>query len=214
MTAVLVRNKMDGPTVLTPEFGKAHYIRWEGAGDPDGGDVQLVEAEAVRTVPFVRAVAQDILEVEDEDGEAAEILSGPVAAQLARQRAAAQAARDRARAELEEIVEPASDRDIIGVGCIGPDTRGIGTCGDLVNIPEKEATTRPPLCVRHRMLAGQFVPSEDVDHDGKSFTKWTRVALGAREGTGVPRTARRVQNVAAKGSAPKSSAKGAKGAGK
>lgn len=176
MSASLVRNLMGGPTVLTPDPSSQEFIRWEGAGDPEGGDVQLVSETAAASVPFARAVARQILSVESEASSTPEA----VAAHLAHQHNAAQAARATAEAAVAEVVVREADKDLLGVPCVGPDTRGTGACGELVSVPHTDRNIRPPLCTRHKPLAAQFVPEDAVEGE-KTTTRWTRVVLGDRE---------------------------------
>lgn len=190
MSATLVRNLMPGPTVLTPDPSSQEFIRWEGVGDPEGGDVQLVSTAAAESVPFARALARQIIVMEDvEDGHDAPVMSEGVRAYLARQNDLAAAAREAAEAKIAATVVRETDKDILGVACIGPNTRGNGPCGELARVSSADKDGRPPLCERHKSLASQYIredtgvvtTGEGESATAKAQTRWIRVGLGARE---------------------------------
>jgi hypothetical protein len=177
MTAILVRNTQPGPTTLTPSEGSSEYLVWQGAGDPDGQDVQLVSEAAVASIPFQRAVARQLLAIEGQD---APELDPAVQAYLDRQAGITAAARARAEADLDAKIDKAEDRVLHGVPCVGPDTRGTGTCDTLVSVPGKNRDLAPPLCTRHKPLALQYV-AEVVEDGESSRTKWVRTTMAPRE---------------------------------
>lgn len=182
MTAVLARNTQPGPLVLQPTEGSNEYVVWQGAGDPDGQDVQLVSAEAVATVPFQRAVARQLLTIE---GDEAPALDPAVQAYLDRQAAIAEAARVRAEEELNKKIDHTEKRELLGLGCVGPDARGTGTCDTLVSVSGKEKDKVPPLCSQHKHLALQYVAEVVADNDKvddkPERTRWIRTTMGPRE---------------------------------
>lgn len=175
-TAVLVRNLRSNPTTITPDPSSPDYIVFAAAGDPEGGDIQLVNAAAAGTAVFQRAVARNILAVEGQDLPVDDV----VIAHLRRQNELAEARAAKAAEAVADSIVKEADNDLIGTACIGPDGRGIGLCGDLVSVPSKHKGTVPPLCERHRGLAGQFVSTEVAEGD-KTVTKWSRPVLTARE---------------------------------
>jgi len=183
MTAVLTRNTQPGPLVLQPADGNYNdYVVWQGAGDPDGQDVQLVSAEAVQTVPFQRAVARQLLVVEGDDVPA---VDPAVQAYLDRQAAIAEAARARAEAELNDKIEHTENRELHGLGCVGPDARGTGTCNTMVSVSGKDKDKIPPLCSQHKHLALHYVAEVVADNDKVDAkperTRWIRTTMGPRE---------------------------------
>lgn len=176
MSALLVRNTRPGPTTLTPVEGSSEYLVWQGAGDPEGQDVQLVSEEAAKTLPFQRAVARQLLVVEGD-----ELPQDPmVQAYLERQHALAEAKRLKAEAEIENGIDRAEQRVLHGLECVGPDTRGIGVCGTLVSVSGKSKDQVPPLCERHKHLALEYV-AEVSEKDDKQVTTWSRMLMGPRE---------------------------------
>lgn len=175
-TAVLVRNLRSNPTTITPDPGSPDYIVFAAAGDPEGGDIQLVNEAAAGTAVFQRAVARNILVVEGQDYPVDPV----VADHLRRQNELAEARAAKAAEAVAGSILKEADNDLLGTPCIGPDSRGAGMCGDLVSLPSKDKGTVPPLCERHRSLAGEYVSTEVADGD-KVVTKWSRPVLGARE---------------------------------
>ena len=180
MTAILTRNLCDGPTVLSPNPGSADYLVWQGAGDPDEGDVQLVPTEVVASVPFQRAVARQLLEVVTVPGQDAPAMDPAIKAHLERQQALAEAADQRRQADLEAKMDRAADRDIVGLACIAPGPRGHGTCGELTSVTSTKKDKVPPLCGRHTKLALQYVAEVVADGD-TSTTNWVRMQITPRE---------------------------------
>lgn len=182
MTAVLARNTQPGPLVLQPTEGSNEYVVWQGVGDPDGGDVQLISAEAVATVPFQRAVARQLLTIEGDETPA---LDPAVQAYLDRQAAIAEAAHARAEAEINDKIDHPDKRELHGLGCVGPDARGTGTCGNLVSVPGKDKNLVPPLCSQHKHLAIEYVAEVIADNDKvddkPETTRWVRSTMGPRE---------------------------------
>jgi hypothetical protein len=142
---------MGGPTVIASDPKSTYEVRFEGADDPDGGDIQLIPEEIVRTPAFAKAISQGIFEViEGEENEA-------VREALTRQNDAfwrrAKQDKDSAMATLEA---PA-DNDMIVINCIGPGSRPGAICGEEVPVRQREAVLNPPLCARHAGLAAQCV---------------------------------------------------------
>jgi hypothetical protein len=177
VSAILVRNLRPGPTTLTPVENSSEYLVWQGAGDPEGQDVQLVSEEAAKSIPFQRAVARQLLAIEGDD---APKLDPMVQAHLDRQAAIAEAKRAQTEAEIENGIDRADQRVLHGIPCVGPNTRGTGECGVLVSVPGKNKDLTPPLCERHKPLAINYI-AEVVEEGDKQITKWVRTEMGPRE---------------------------------
>lgn len=64
----LVRNLLDGPTVLSSADFKDE-VRWAAKGDPSGDDFQYVDPGFLRTPAFFRALNKGIFEVVEADEE-------------------------------------------------------------------------------------------------------------------------------------------------
>lgn len=65
MPVTMVRNTLPGLFVLSSDPKGTHYVEWQAAGDPQGGDVQPAPEEIVNTPQFLRAVQRQILIVEE-----------------------------------------------------------------------------------------------------------------------------------------------------
>lgn len=87
---VLVRNTEGGPSVFS-DTSKNIAIEWQGAGDPNGEDVQNVPDEVVDNVNFLKALQRGIFVVEEASPEMQERLDKQVAAYQQRRASSAQA---------------------------------------------------------------------------------------------------------------------------
>lgn len=76
---VLVRNTETGPSVFS-DTAKNIAIEWQGAGDPDGEDVQNVPDEVIDNVNFLKALQRGIFVVEEASPETKERLAKQVQA--------------------------------------------------------------------------------------------------------------------------------------
>lgn len=62
-----VSNPAKGVVVVTPDPDKPKsYLRFEGAGDDMGGDVQFVSRDTALLAPFARAVRKGVLVIDDD----------------------------------------------------------------------------------------------------------------------------------------------------
>lgn len=62
-----VSNPSKGVVVVTPDPDKPKsYLRFEGAGDDMGGDVQFVSRDTALLAPFARAVRRGVLVIDDD----------------------------------------------------------------------------------------------------------------------------------------------------
>lgn len=160
---VLVRNMEAGPTVFSiPENNI--QIEWQGAGDPNGGDVQHVPDVLLENVQFTKGVRRGLFVIEKNDDA------------LDLQDNAHRQQREQQAASAVETLDPEVNNDLIQASCIGPSNKGNGTCGEPVAVKEKTQNEKPVLCPRHAALAPQFALTEQ---DGKPV--WTRSTLAPRE---------------------------------
>ena len=168
---VLARNKMAGPTVISSDPRSTHFVQWEGKGDPSGGDVQLVPKEIVGTVPFVNAIRNGIIEVENPE-------DNPDLMEALDRKAETWAKRQaEAQTDIRATIDQQPNRDLVTLACVGPATRGDGKCGVEVTVRESSKYDAPALCHQHINLAPQFVSDDEGrDDKGNKVTSWTRVA--------------------------------------
>lgn len=176
-TILFVRNTQPGPTVFTDPLTKVAF-EWAAKDDPGGEDVQQIPSTLMSNGAFVKAVQRGIFVVENPSEEIDAILARQTTTFQERQQAASEAAR--------AVIQHEAQEDYIQVACIGPNNKGTGECGDPVAVKEKHRSAKPPLCVRHRALVGQYVITEtDQITDGKAVQVWKRMPMGHRE-TDVP----------------------------
>lgn len=171
---VVARNLMDGHTVLSADIKGTHSVEWGPKDDPNGDDVQYVP-EAVQAAPaFQRALARGVIAlIEDEsDEDVVNALNRQVAAFQKRQRGA--------EAEAQATIDRPTNRDSLSVFCVGPDTRGTGTCDEPLPVPEAQRDKVVPLCSRHKGLAAQYVPEVKILPTGEPQTVWIRATMGTR----------------------------------
>lgn len=171
---VMVRNTMDGPTVLSSDPKGSEFVEWQGAGDANGGDIQIVPETITNSVAFHRAVQRGILVIEnpEDNPELGEAIEKQNKAWHDRQRMQQQRA--------EASIEHTRNLDSIVLPCVGPGTRG-GRCGVDVPVKEQTKNDRPPLCSQHIGLAHEYVPQQGEIVDGKATMAWLRTTMGRRE---------------------------------
>ena len=64
---IQVSNPSAEVVVLTPDADKPKsYLRFEGKGDVEGGDVQFVSRDTVLQTPFIKAVKRGVLRVDSD----------------------------------------------------------------------------------------------------------------------------------------------------
>jgi hypothetical protein len=170
---VMVRNTEGGPTVLS-DLRTKEYVEWQGANDPNGGDVQAVPEEFLNNVNFMRAVQRGILVIENPED------NPEIAEAIAKQNAAWSARRERAQQTAQESIVEEANNDIVTTQCVGPGSRPDGKCPNTVSVKEKVKADKPPLCAQHESLAPQYVRSDNVSGDTTSHV-WTRVTMTERE---------------------------------
>ncbi|MFE0490225.1 hypothetical protein [Streptomyces griseoaurantiacus] len=70
-----VSNPSKGVVVVTPDADRPKsYLRFEGAGDEAGGDVQFISRETALLAPLVRAVRNGVLVIDDDIAADAELV--------------------------------------------------------------------------------------------------------------------------------------------
>lgn len=151
MTPVVCQNMMAGPTVIAADIKGGYEVRFDGHGDPSGGDVRRIPPEVVATVQFADAIAKGILKVEE--GAENEMVAKAMERQNDTFWARAKQDKDEALAVLDQPAE----NDMIAVACIGPGTRPGAACDEQIPVRAREAGQLPPLCQRHAGLADQCV---------------------------------------------------------
>jgi hypothetical protein len=151
LTPVVCQNMMPGPTVIAADIKGTYEVRFDGKGDPSGGDVQRIPPEVVATVQFANAIAKGILRVEE--GAENEVVAKALERQTDAFWGRAKTERDEALATLDAPAE----NDMIAVACIGPGTRTGASCDEQIPVRAREAGSIPPLCQRHAGLADQCV---------------------------------------------------------
>lgn len=167
---IMVRNTRPGPTVHT--FGD-QQVTWQGAGDPDGLDVQPVTAELFQQVQFRQSLARGIFVEVDDQSEIDDA--------IAHHRDEWQQRDERQRDAGREALEFTQDNDILMLTCLGPAGQSGNLCGEPLSIKSSKASETPPLCKSHKSLAGQFVAEEGTTiKNGKPEVKWIRIRQGAR----------------------------------
>lgn len=171
---VLVRNTQSGVTVLASDPKGTHFVEWQGANDPSGGDVQIVPQEVVDSVPFARAIQRGILVIENPEDNP-EIVNA-----LTKQNQAWRSRNEQALSDITSTIEQTTNNDVVSVPCVGPNTKGTGTCGVDVPVRDQDRNAKPPLCPQHEALASQYVSTE-TDEQGRKVTHWNRVVIGERE---------------------------------
>ncbi len=180
---MFVANTQPGPTHFSDER-TGISITWEGAGSPSGQDVQACPLQLLENVDFIRCLNKGVLTIEQADEEVLEIvqqqLSNPFMNRSAQVWRETQAAR---LAESQAPIEHTENNDYIVQGCIGPSTRGQGTCGAQVPVKDQNSNDAPPLCTQHKDLALSFIAHEtdSINPDtGKAEVVWAPVKIEAR----------------------------------
>lgn len=168
---MMVRNTRPGPTVHT--FGD-QQVTWNGAGDPDGLDIQPVTADLANSVTFRQSMARGIFVEVDDEAEIEAAIS---------QHRDEWANRDERQSNAgQEAIEQVQDNDYLMLTCLGPAGKSGNLCGADVSVKSSKVAEAPPLCKAHKPLASQFLSEETgVIKNGKPEIKWTRSRLGARE---------------------------------
>lgn len=173
---VAVRNTKTGPTIFTIPEDKVE-IEWQGAGDPEGGDIQEVPDDVVSNVRFRRAISRGILSIVD-DEQAQVAYDRQVQSYGEREAVAA--------AQAVSVIDQAANNDLVSLPCQGPGGRGTGECGVAVPVREAKRDDAPVLCPQHESLRGEFTQIEtgkliDKGDALEPERKWVRATMGRRE---------------------------------
>lgn len=73
---IQVSNPSAEVVVLTPDADRPKtYLRFEGKGDVEGGDVQFVSRDTVLQTPFIKAVKRGVLVVDSDVSEDDELVT-------------------------------------------------------------------------------------------------------------------------------------------
>lgn len=169
----MIRNNEPGPTVFTDEATKAH-VEWQGAGDPNGLDIQAVPPNFLDNVQFRKAMITGILEkVSEKD---------LIASAENSHREEWEARQDKARNASSAVIDRPQDEDIVVLSCIGPKGKTGDLCGEQVSIKSKARFEKPPLCPKHAALKNQYIPEETGAMNGSQpEIRWSRPLMGLRE---------------------------------
>jgi len=132
----LVRNTEKGPTVFS-DISKNIAIEWQGAGDPNGEDVQHVPDEVIENVNFLKSLRRGIFVVEE--------ASDAMKAHLAKQVDAYRSRRDSADEAGQEVLDRRSERTVASAV--------ISETGKVVNGKAEETTI--PVVMEARQQAPQ-----------------------------------------------------------
>jgi len=163
---VAVRNLEDGPAVFS-DLDNGIQLEWQGKGDGAGEDVQYVPDALMQNIAFTKAMRNGIFALVTED-EAIEAVAQQQVSQEAKRADAASSAR--------ATLSPEVDNDLIQVNCIGPSTRGTGTCGEPLTVRAKASGDAPHLCPRHKALVSQYALAEV-----NGTITWVRATVAPRE---------------------------------
>lgn len=171
---VALRNMKNGVTVLTPvPSDPKSFLEFQAHGDPAGGDVQYISAEAAATPATAAAIVSGVFELEDDtNSEITEAFERQI--RIARQQ------QERAARAVAATIDRPENHDLVGVACVGPGTVPGRACGDHLPIREVNLSEQPPLCARHAHLSGQFVPVMDRKDD-EEVTRWLPTVITERE---------------------------------
>lgn len=172
LTQIIARNTKANVVVLSSDAKGTEFVEWQPAGDPNGGDIQVVPDAVAHSPAFTKLISRGIIEIEEADEE--------FKAAVERQNAAFERRLSGASAKAAEVMDPEAKNDMLSVPCVGPDGRGQGKCGAKVPVREKTMNDHAPLCSTHAHLAPQYV-SEEVQEGTEKKIKWVRVTLGSPE---------------------------------
>lgn len=180
---LFVKNNEPGPAVFTTDAARSDgHVIWQGAGDPNGQDVQVVPKTLLSNVQFQRGLQLGIFELVQDPalGEAA--LAAQQAAwvneQGRRQNINPDAIfSDPASDQVGDVVidKPAGANDLQVFTCLIP------SCTTEVPLRGAEVGVKPPLCGPHEKFAGQFLAQEDHNAklvQGKAPTIWVHPTMG------------------------------------
>lgn len=176
MPVLMVRNTLPGPLVLSSDPKGTVFVEWQGANDPNGGDVQPCPEEFASLPAFHKQVLRGILVVENPED------NPEIAAAIERQNKAWHDRQQNQHQSAQESIQAERNDDFVTQQCVGPNPRGQGQCDAEVTVQERKKNEQAPLCPTHEDLRPQYVPTEgEKIVDGKSSKTWTRVTMGSRQ---------------------------------
>jgi hypothetical protein len=157
---IFVQNMRPGPAVHT--HGDI-TIKWGGAGDPSGEDIQGVPAVVANSSQFLRAVSRGIFKkISMEEAEAAIDLQTATYMHEAQQADAAAVA----------VLDSADDDNVlVPMKCL--------VSGADVMVQQAYVDVIPPLAPNFAHLAAEFVPTLGAD----GTTQWARIPQPPKGGT-------------------------------
>lgn len=172
LTQVISRNTKSNVVVLSSDPKGSEFVEWQPAGDPNGGDIQVVPESIAKHPAFTKLITRGIIVLEEASDEYREAMS--------RQNAAFEKRLNGGNSKQTDVMDPEAQNDMLSVPCIGPNGNGTGGCGNAVPVRERTKDERPALCSTHEHLSPQYVQYEE--QQGTSVVKkWSRVTLGAPE---------------------------------
>lgn len=169
---VIAQNTKTQVVVLSSDPKGSEYVEWQPAGDPSGGDIQIIPESVARSAAFTKLVSRGIVTLVSAGDD--------YLAAMDKQRAAFEARNSGAAAKAQEAIVPEEHKDLLSIPCIGPNDRGTGVCGNPVPVREKTKDETPALCPTHQHLAAQYIAHQEQEGT-KIVTKWTRATVTARE---------------------------------
>lgn len=173
LAPIMVRNNQAGPTVFTAPGPSGAHVEWQGAGDPQGLDVQPCPAEFLNSVAFRAAMTRGIFEQVDDETLIDET--------LAQHRQDWDQKQERQRNAGTEALELEPDNDLAMESCIAPVAKGGKLCGTALSLKVAELREKPPLCQDHQRYAGKFVAEETSEIvNGKPKVRWTLMRVEPR----------------------------------
>lgn len=181
---IYVRNTQPGPTVFTTDATRSDgHVTWQGANDPNGGDVQVVPRTLLGSVQFQHSLQLGIFQIVQDSATGQQALEQHQAAWEA-----AQERRNNADPEAvfqdptmagehqAVVIDKASGTNDMQVSdCLGPN------CDQRIPQTAKQVGTEPPLCKGHGALKGLFLAVEDHESpliNGKAPVKWVKTTVG------------------------------------
>jgi hypothetical protein len=184
--SIFVRNNQPGPTVFTFDSkaaGISGAVTWQGQGDPNGADVQVVSRDLLRNPDFRGNIQLGIFSIVEDPAKARAALAAQQQAW-----AAEQAKRDNPNPEAifhdktngdarpQVVVEgQANASDLHVENCLGPN------CTTSVTLRPAEVGAKAPLCSGHEHLRSKFIPVEDFSKPlvhGKAPVNWIVPGVG------------------------------------
>jgi hypothetical protein len=172
MTPIMVRNTEPGPAVFTAP-GNGTHVEWQGAGDPQGLDIQSCPGEFMQLEPFRNALEKGIFEIVEDEVQ--------IETALSQHRVDWEQQQERRRNAGTDSIEVEANKDLHVVECIGLVGRGGKTCGAPLSMRPEDLQNTPPLCSEHKKFARKYIAEETGKVvNGKPEVRWTLPTMDAR----------------------------------